>query len=168
MADRVDTSLQNAQYHLKKLKKAGAVEIVDTAYSEKGREMDVYAPANQPLVICAGDEQETSGLRAALANFLGGLAIVGLASLLVQQVFGAGLFGGPTVHSGSADTASRDPSFYLENGTIADGGTETALGAVDAATQGSTAVAGGLSPGLAFFAGGAFVLVALVAIWYVR
>ncbi|MFC6863324.1 ArsR/SmtB family transcription factor [Halomicroarcula sp. GCM10025817] len=168
LADRVDTSLQNAQYHLKKLKKAGAVEIVDTAYSEKGREMDVYAPANQPLVICAGDEQETSGLRAALANFLGGLAIVGLASLLVQQVFGAGLFGGPTVHSGSADTASRDPSFYLENGTIADGGTETALGAVDAATQGSTAVAGGLSPGLAFFAGGAFVLVALVAIWYVR
>lgn len=167
LANRVDTSLQNAQYHLKKLKKAGAVEIVDTAYSEKGREMDVYAPANQPLVICAGDEQETSGLRAALANFLGGLAVVGLASLLVQQVFGTTLFGEPTVRSGSADTASQNPSFYVENGTIVDGGmTESA---VDAAVQGGTAATtSGLSPGLAFFAGGAFVLVALVAIWYVR
>jgi hypothetical protein len=129
--------------------------------------MDVYAPANQPLVICAGDEQETSGLRAALANFLGGLAIVGLASLFVQQVFGASLFGEPAVRSGSADTASQSPSFYVENGTIVDGGmTEPA---VDAAVQGSTAAAtSGLSPGLAFFAGGAFVLVALVAIWHVR
>jgi DNA-binding transcriptional ArsR family regulator len=167
LANRVDTSLQNAQYHLKKLKKAGAVEIVDTAYSEKGREMDVYAPANQPLVICAGDERETTGLRAALANFLGGLAVVALASLFVQQVFGASPFGEPAVRSGSADTAGQDPSFYVENGTIVDGGvTESA---VDAAVQGSTAAAtGGLSPGLAFFAGGAFVLVALVAIWYVR
>jgi DNA-binding transcriptional ArsR family regulator len=55
LADRVDTSLQNAQYHLDKLQRAGAVEVVDTAYSAKGREMDVFAPADQPLVIFAGD-----------------------------------------------------------------------------------------------------------------
>ncbi|WP_254272765.1 ArsR/SmtB family transcription factor [Haloarcula marina] len=172
LADRVDTSLQNAQYHLKKLRKAGAVEVVDTAYSEKGREMDVFAPANQPLVICAGDEQETSGLRAALSNLLGGLAVVALASLFVQQAFGNGLamlFGGPTVRSGSADTGGSDPSFYIENGTIADGGgTETAVGVVDAAAQGGADAAAVLSPGLAFFAGGAFVLAMLAATWYVR
>ncbi|MBV0925622.1 helix-turn-helix domain-containing protein [Halomicroarcula limicola] len=167
LADRVDTSLQNAQYHLKKLEKAGAVEVVDTAYSEKGREMDVFAPANQPLVICAGDEKETSGLRAAISNLLGGLAVVGLTALFVQQLFGRGLgtFFGPTIRSGSGDTGGVDPSFYIENGTVADGGTPYA---VDAASQGGADAVAGLPPGLAFFAGGAFVLFALGAIWYAR
>ncbi|WP_276273423.1 ArsR/SmtB family transcription factor [Haloarcula litorea] len=167
LADRVGTSLQNTQYHLNKLQDAGAVEVVDTAYSEKGREMDVFAPANQPLVICAGDEQETSGLRAALSNFLGGLGIVALASLLVQQLFGAGLGSlfGPTVRSGSADTTGVDPNYYPGNGTAVDGGTEVALRTAEAATRGGSEVAG-LAPGLAFFAGGAFVLAALAVVWY--
>ena len=172
LADRVDTSLQNAQYHLKKLKNAGAVEVVDTAYSEKGREMDVFAPANQPLVICAGDEQETSGLRAALANIIGGLGIIAFASLLVQQVFGSGvgsLFGGPTVSSGSADTGGRDPSFYGENVTVTDGGFEATAGALDTAAQGGAeAAAAAIPPGLAFFAGGAFVVAGMAALWYLR
>ncbi|MUV88930.1 helix-turn-helix domain-containing protein, partial [Halapricum sp. CBA1109] len=71
LADRVDTSLQNVQYHLEKLQRAGAVSVVDTAYSAKGREMDVYAPADQPLVIFAGDEEKTTGLKAALSRLLG-------------------------------------------------------------------------------------------------
>lgn len=168
LADRVGTSLQNTQYHLKKLRNAGAVEVVDTAYSEKGREMDVFAPANQPLVICAGDEQETSGLRAALANFMGGLAVITFASLLVQQVVGGGLGSlfGPPVRSGSADMGGPDTSFYIEDGTIVDGGTEVASGAVDA--SGSLAAAGGIEPGIAFFAGGLFVLTAMVGLWYLQ
>ncbi|WP_336336229.1 ArsR/SmtB family transcription factor [Haloarcula brevis] len=169
LADRVDTSLQNAQYHLKKLKNAGAVEVVDTAYSEKGREMDVFAPANQPLVICAGDEQETSGLRAALANIIGGVAVIGFASLLVQQMFGNSLFGGPTVSSGSADTGTRDPSFYAGNTTVSDGGFEATAGALDTAARGGAeAAAAAIPPGLAFFAGGAFVIAGMAALWYVR
>jgi len=161
LADRVDTSLQNAQYHLNKLQNAGAIEVVDTAYSEKGREMDVFAPANQPLVICAGDEEETSGLRSVLTSLLGGLAVVGLASLFVQYAFG-----GPTVRTGTGDTASRDPSFYPGNGTVTDGG-ETPSGAFDLAAQG-TETAAAVEPGLAFFAGGAFILAAMAALWYVR
>ena len=170
LADRVDTSLQNAQYHLDKLENAGAVEVVDTAYSQKGREMDVFAPANQPLVICAGDEQETSGLRAALSNLLGGLAVVALASAFVQELFGGGLSAlfGPTVRSGSADTADPQPSLYAENGTVPDGGfTDTAVGAIDGATQGGAA-AGSIEPGIAFFAGGAVVLAAMTVLWYSR
>jgi len=66
LADRVGTSLQNAQYHLENLQEAGAVEVVDTAYSQKGREMDVYAPADQPLVIFAGDEEKSTSIRTAL------------------------------------------------------------------------------------------------------
>jgi DNA-binding transcriptional ArsR family regulator len=98
VAERVDTSLQNAQYHLEKLEAAGAVEVVETAYSEKGREMDVYAPADQPLVIFAGDQDDGSMLRSALSRLLGAVGVLGAASLAVQELFGQGsLLGGEQV-----------------------------------------------------------------------
>ena len=91
VADRVDTSLQNAQYHIEKLQEAGAIEVIDTVYSEKGREMNVYAPADRPLVIFAGDEDQTTGIRAALSRLLGSLGILAVASLAVQALFGQGV-----------------------------------------------------------------------------
>lgn len=45
IADRVDTSLQNVQYHLGHLRAADLVADVGTWYSSKGKEMTVYAPA---------------------------------------------------------------------------------------------------------------------------
>ena len=91
LADRVDTTLQNAQYHLERLSDAGAIEVVGTAYSEKGREMDVYAPADRPLVIFAGQEDQASGLRAALSRLIGGLAALLVGAVAIQEVFGGGL-----------------------------------------------------------------------------
>jgi len=88
LSDRVGTSLQNAQYHLQKLESAGAVSVVDTAYSAKGREMDVYAPSDQPLVIFAGDEDKTTGLKAALSRLLGGAGLLALGSVVVQTLYG--------------------------------------------------------------------------------
>ena len=174
LAERVDTSLQNAQYHLNKLEAANAVEVVDTAYSKKGREMDVYAPANQPLVICAGDERETSGVRSALSSLLGGFGVLAFASLLVQQLFGAGIatFFRPDVRSGSAGQGTPEPSYLYDTsgspGGVTEGAsrlaTETAAEAANAAQSSASAV---LPPGLAFFAGGAIVLAGVFAIWYV-
>jgi len=89
LADRVDTSLQNAQYHLEKLQTAGAVSVVDTAYSAKGREMDVYAPADEPLVIFAGDQEKSNGLKAALSRFIGGFGALAVGSLAIQQLYGS-------------------------------------------------------------------------------
>ncbi|PSQ19125.1 ArsR family transcriptional regulator [Halobacteriales archaeon QS_8_69_26] len=141
VADRVDTSLQNAQYHLGNLEDAGVVEVVDTTYSEKGREMDVYAPADDSLVVFAGDEEDAGGLRNALARFLGGLGLLAAASLVVQRVVAGewlpsdgGGGGGPTV---------------------TDAGT---------ATEG----AAGLPPGALFFLGGATVLLVSFAVQYLR
>ena len=51
VADRVDTSLQNAGYHLSRLEDAGLVTAVGTRYSEKGAEMTVYARSVAALVI---------------------------------------------------------------------------------------------------------------------
>lgn len=54
IADAVETSLQNAHYHLKRLSEAELVEPVDTWYSAKGTEMTVYALSVQQLVIQFG------------------------------------------------------------------------------------------------------------------
>lgn len=56
LADRVDTSVQNVTYHLDRMIDAGLVEVVGTRYSTRGTEMDLYAPASSPVVICLGDE----------------------------------------------------------------------------------------------------------------
>ena len=167
LADRVDTSLQNAQYHLKKLEAAGAVEVVDTAYSEKGREMDVYAPANQPLVICAGDQNDASGLRSALTNFVGGLAILAGLSLLVQELLGRSIrtLLAPPLRSGAARESAPSVE-YFPNGSVDPGSlaTDGGVSTLDAAGSTAASVAATIPPGAMFFAGGAIVLCALVAV----
>jgi hypothetical protein len=51
IADTVNTSIQNAQYHLGRLQDAGIVRQVDTWYSSRGREMSVYALETERLVV---------------------------------------------------------------------------------------------------------------------
>jgi hypothetical protein len=92
--------------HLERLEEAGAVEVVGTAYSEKGREMDLYAPADQPLVIFAGREEQSSGLRAALRRLVGGVGALAFGAVLVQEAFGEGVlptFGTTGAGGGAAD-----------------------------------------------------------------
>jgi DNA-binding transcriptional ArsR family regulator len=66
LADRVDTSLQNANYHLGRLVDAGVVAVVDELYSEKGNEMSVYGAVGQPFVLIAGGDENLDALRRAL------------------------------------------------------------------------------------------------------
>jgi DNA-binding transcriptional ArsR family regulator len=128
LADRVDTSLQNVQYHLGKLQDAGLVEVGDTVYSEKGREMDVYTPADRALVVVAGQEEETAGLRAALSRLLGGIGVLGVASVVVDRLarrglslgFGAGA--GGTDGGGGTDGAEGADGVDSGGGSGDDGG----------------------------------------------
>lgn len=63
LADRTDISVQNATYHLDRLQNSGLVEVVDTWYSARGREMDVYAPTSDPLLLVAGDVDSDAATR---------------------------------------------------------------------------------------------------------
>jgi len=83
LAEAVDTSLQNVQYHLEPLEDAGLIEEIDTVYSEKGAEMAVYAPAADPLVF-VGDRQTLPDVKRSLRPVVSGLAILGVVSLFVQ------------------------------------------------------------------------------------
>lgn len=83
IADRIDTSVQNVNYHLGVLRETGLVEEIDTRYSAKGNEMSVYAPACDPIVF-VGNEESLPRVKRSLSEIVGGLGLIGLASLLVQ------------------------------------------------------------------------------------
>ncbi|QLG60644.1 ArsR/SmtB family transcription factor [Halorarum salinum] len=158
VAKRVDTSLQNAQYHLKRLHDAGLVEVGGTAYSEKGREMDVYTPADRALVLVAGREEDTRGLKGTLKRLLGGVGVVALVSVLVETWLD-GPFA-PTLPFGQ--TGSADSG----------GGGDVEMMAVDAAEAAASEptlweqIAA--SPGALFFLGGVVALSLAVAYVYWR
>ena len=178
LAERVETSLQNAQYHLGNLEDAELVEVVDTAYSAKGREMDVYAPADRALVVFAGEETDQSLLSKALGRLLGGLGVLSALSVVAEGLFGD-------------ETAASGPSYLVESDDAAavdDGDSVTASGddlrvADDAAAEepaveamgsladeftwvGDLLLATGLSPGLAVLVVGGSLLGLGVAAWY--
>lgn len=58
-AERVDTSIQNALHHLRRLREAELVTVVDTWYSSRGTEMKVYDSAQSRLVFAASDGGST-------------------------------------------------------------------------------------------------------------
>jgi DNA-binding transcriptional ArsR family regulator len=164
LAERVDTSLQNTQYHLEKLEDADVIAVVDTAYSAKGREMKVYAPADQPLVVFAGDEEESTGLKAALTRLLGAFALLAGLSVLVEAIAGdlGALFGsGPAVGRPAPGPGEQPVAGNANDSTV-----ETATAATDAAANGAEAAVGAVPPGVAFFVGGGLVLAAGFTYWY--
>lgn len=67
LSDVVDTSLQNVNHHLDQLEEAGLVDVVGTATSEQGREMNEYGPTTQALVLHAGHEDVAAGAGAGVS-----------------------------------------------------------------------------------------------------
>lgn len=63
VAEETDSSLQNVAYHLENLREAALIETVDTWYSPKGREMDVFAPTGEPLLLYAGETSDKYRLK---------------------------------------------------------------------------------------------------------
>ena len=142
LAATVDTSVQNVRHHLENLQEAGLVTVVDTRYSVKGREMTVYGPANERLVVAVGGGDDRNSFLDSLRGILGVVGLLGGASLLVQWAFGAGV-----VDLGGPATAPR-------------------IGDSVGATASSTL--GALPPGAAFLAGGLLVLLTVLAVEHVR
>jgi len=149
LADRLDLTLQNVQYHVGNLEDAELIDVVETVYSEKGREMKVYGPADGPLVVYAGQESEATGLGQALERLLGAVGVLGLASLLVQAWLGE--LSLPFAQTGGAGD-----------------GAEVGTTSQDAATYAAESAAAGLPPGLLFFLGGLAVLLSITAVWWLR
>jgi DNA-binding transcriptional ArsR family regulator len=116
IAARLETSVQNVHYHLSNLQEAGLVEPVDTIYSEKGNEMTVYGPANDPLVF-VGDDDRTPLVRRTLTDVVSGLGVLAAASLLVQWGAERLLRSGASVPT-AVGPAGRNASVAVPRGTF--------------------------------------------------
>lgn len=139
LADSVDTSLQNVRHHLGNLEEAGLVEVSETRYSVKGREMNVYGPVDDSLVVCVGREEERSSFVDSLKRLVGAAVALVLGTLFVHYTV-------------AADVARLDgPAAPRVPDSV--GGAETVLATV--------------TPSTAFLAGGLLVL-AVLAIQYRR
>lgn len=86
IADEVDTSIQNVDYHLNQLSDAGLIEVVEIWYSDQGKEMKVYAPTSRALVLFASDELQQSSIVDAIKRLVGFVGIFALISVIVERV----------------------------------------------------------------------------------
>lgn len=141
LAEIAETSIQNVRYHLDKLAAAGLVEVVDTWYSERGREMKVYAPADSSLVLVSGGGSPETTLRDLLTHLTGGIGVLALASVLFDRV--ARPRGGSASRDGMAPgnettpttTVTRTVTSAVRDGGGEAGGDGTAGGGTATATE---------------------------------
>jgi DNA-binding transcriptional ArsR family regulator len=172
VADRVDTSLQNASYHIEKLVDADLVEVADTWYSEQGREMKVYAPVSDSLVLFASDEASSPSLKSRLARLLGVVGVLGAASLVVQRLLGGRAGERTAAETTGGDDGGGGVGIASNDAVETTTTTETPeaagdSGAVDYTAEVADAAANGTPPGVLFFAGGLLVLtVVLGYAWF--
>jgi DNA-binding transcriptional ArsR family regulator len=152
LAKTVDSSIQNVQYHLETLEDAGLVEPIDTVYSGKGNEMTVFAPARDPLVF-VGDTDRLPAIRESLHHVVGGLAVLGVVSLVVQWLVAREFAVRPQASDATTMEATEDVAMEAAGEAAAD----PSLGWL---------VIEVLEPGLVFFVG-ALVVAALV-VWLRR
>ncbi|NLB00865.1 MAG: helix-turn-helix transcriptional regulator [Methanomicrobiales archaeon] len=77
VARRMEIPITTASYHIENLLDAGLIEVMETRWSEKGREVKVYGLANQVLIIAP----PVSDLRSVLQKYAMLFGIVVFASL---------------------------------------------------------------------------------------
>ena len=174
LADELDTSLQNVQYHLSKLSDADVVDVVDTTYSEKGREMNVYAPADEPLVLFAGRSEQSTGIKTALVRLLGGYGLIGLAAVAAQRLLsvpvpeGIGTATPQRVSDGGGGEDATTEGAPDGAAADSDGGFEFVFGDDTAADLLADHALSLLEPGVVFFLGAALVFTVIWVYWYRR
>ena len=150
LAEELHIPLTTAKYHLGNLLEAGVIEVADTRWSAKGREIKIYSLKNQILIV-APRRQSAIGMMkkyaATLGIFIAGTALLTLYLPLLQGT-----------------KVSEDVSVYAAP-------PPEALQIPDAMPMATRALAGAGEPlpplvhefVMAFFLGGCLVLLALIA-----
>lgn len=89
LGDRTDLSIQTVSYHLDTLEENDLVRVAGTRYSEKGREMNVYAPPEDPVVVFVGTEERKTGFLDVLKRVFGAvLALFAATTYVFVETFG--------------------------------------------------------------------------------
>lgn len=167
VADSVDTTLQNARYHLSNLEEAELISVHDTRYSPKGREMKVYGP-EKPTVVFVGGSDESDRLRDLLTEAFAGLVGLGVVAAGVEYLYRTYATAWQAAPTAGGDGA--DGSMTMEQ---ADGGAGARVEEAEdaAADQVPELVEIALdlaTPGVLVFLGGAVVLLSFLLLRYGR
>lgn len=141
LADEFDTSVQNIHYHLKKLAAADLVESVETVYSSRGREVDVYAPTHEAVVLVTGEESTVSRVKSLLRRFVGVLAILLVGTVLIHMGLTGGadleLGGSPPLHDPGGTRTASPPADHSSGGNGGDAVGDTQTGDVNKSLTGT-------------------------------
>ncbi|WP_146417202.1 ArsR/SmtB family transcription factor [Haloarcula hispanica] len=88
LADRLDMSIQKVSYHLEKLEDEELITVAGVQYSEKGQEMKVYEPPEDPLVLFVGTQERKQSLRSLVRRVLPVIGVLTAASVMLQLLLG--------------------------------------------------------------------------------
>jgi DNA-binding transcriptional ArsR family regulator len=136
------------KYHIDNLLEAGLVEIAETRYSIKGREVKVYRLKDQLVIVAP----KVTNIRSILLKYASLFVIVILASLVMLAILP--LLQPPGIPEPAA-------GFITQDGT-GGGGAEMLTKEATAPRAGPVAGIWSAAPVLAFFLGGCMVLLILI------
>lgn len=86
IADDLGMSLQRVSYHLDNLEESNLITVLDTCYSEKGLEMDVYGPPEEPLLLFLGPSTDRPGLIASFKRYASAIGPVAIPLAIGQSI----------------------------------------------------------------------------------
>lgn len=112
IADELELSIQNVHYHLEKIQDVGLVEPTGIEYSEKGREMKVYEPAHDELVICSDTETKDRLdrlLKRLVDGTMAAVVLAALSHLVLTRIMGIGPDRSDSVASSVPDSGAAAP-----------------------------------------------------------
>jgi DNA-binding transcriptional ArsR family regulator len=96
LAERTGLPLTTVKYHLENMLSAGLVEISNTRWSEKGREMKIYAVKDQVVVFAPRKTVDLKGIAERYGTMAGVIAIgcslvIAIPQMLNRLTFEAGV-----------------------------------------------------------------------------
>lgn len=138
------------KYHIENLLEAGIVEIAETRYSVKGREVKVYALRDQLLIVAP----RMTNIRSILLKYASLFVVVIVASMALLAIL-------PLFEPGLTGVPGAAPAAFHENGGGAGDTGEAGILAERTAGGMDDSLPAAAAPVLAFFMGGCMVLLIL-------
>lgn len=103
LAERSGLPLTTVKYHLENMLSAGLIEVTDTRWSAKGREMKIYAVKDQVVVIAPKRRVDIRGVVERYGVAAGALAVVSALGLAIPSTL-LGLLQTPALPASLATT----------------------------------------------------------------
>lgn len=116
IADELDMSLQNVGYHLEKLCDAELIEIAETEYSRTGKEMKIYAPTTNAVVLLS-TPSTGQRIRSTLHQVFSWILLLGIVAAIYRAVLVERIVGVPDIDIG---IGSDDEAEISDDDDVAD------------------------------------------------